>query len=63
MQSLTPDVRKVRKNLKSLNIGQHHALNIFAVKRNVVSEISKVLSNAFAELDGSSWIIHIYKHY
>ena len=41
----------------SLDIGQHNAMGIFAVKWNVVSEISKVfLNDIFAELDGNSGI-------
>ena len=41
-------------------IGQHNAIEIFAVKWNVVSDISKVLLNdIFAELDGSSGIKNI----
>ena len=41
----------------SLGIGQYNAMEIFAIKWNVVSEISKVLLNdIFAELDGSSGI-------
>ena len=44
----------------SLDIGQHNAMEIFAVKWNVVSEISKVLMNdIFAELDGSCGIKNI----
>ena len=52
MQSLTPRVSKVRKLLVSLDIGQHNALEIFAVERNIFLEISKVLLNdAFAKFD------------
>ena len=41
-------------------IGQHNAMEIFAVKWNVVSEISKVLLKyIFSELDGSSGIKNI----
>ena len=41
-------------------IAQHNAMEVFAVKWNVVSEISKVLLNdIFAELDGSSGIKNI----
>ena len=41
-------------------IGQHNAMEIFAVKLNVVSDISKVLLNdIFAELDGSNGIKNI----
>ena len=42
MQGLTPLATEVRKLLVSLDIGRHNALEIFAVKRNIVSEISKV---------------------
>ena len=39
---------------------QHNAMEIFAVKWNVVSRIIKVLLNdIFAELDGSSGIKNI----
>ena len=56
-QGLTPLVNKVDKLLVSLDIGQHNAMEIFAVKWNVVSETSKVLLNGiFTELDGSSEI-------
>ena len=52
MQGLTPRVSKVRQLLLFLDIGQHNALKIFAVKRNIVSEISKVLLNdIFAEFE------------
>ena len=41
-------------------IGQHDRMEIFAVKWDVVSEISKVLPNdIFAELDGNSGIKNI----
>ena len=41
-------------------IGQHNAMEIFAVKWNVVSDISKVLLNdIFAALNGSSGIKNI----
>ena len=40
----------------SLNIGQQNAMNILAVKWNVVSEISKVLLN---DIDGCSGIKNI----
>ena len=44
----------------SLGIGQHNATEIFAVKWNVVSEISKVLLNdVFAEHDGNSGVKNI----
>ena len=40
--------------------GQHNAMQIFALKWNVVSDISKVLLNdIFAELDESSGIKNI----
>ena len=54
MQGLTPRVSKVTQLLLSLDIGQHNALKIFAVKRNIVSEISKVLLNdIFAEFEAA----------
>ena len=57
LQVLTPRVSVVRKLLMSLGIGQHNAMEIFTVKWNVVSDISKVLLNdIFAELNGSSGI-------
>ena len=60
LQGLTPRVSEVRKLLVPLGIGQHNAIEIFAVKWNVVSEISKVLpNNIFAEFDGSSGIKNI----
>ena len=41
-------------------IGQHNAMEIFALKWNVISDISKVLLNDnFAERDGSSGIKNI----
>ena len=47
----------------SWSIGQHNAMEIFAVKLNVVSETSKVsLNNIFAELDGSSGIKNIINY-
>ena len=53
-------VSKVNKFLVSLDIGQHNAMDIFDLKRNVVSEASKVLLNdIFTELDGSSGIKNI----
>ena len=61
LQGLTPRVSEVRKLLVSLGI----LVNImqwrfFAVKWNVVSDISKVLQNdIFAALDGSSGIKNI----
>ena len=59
-QGLTPLVNKVDKLLVSLDIGQHNAMEIFAVKWNVVSETSKVqLNDIFTELDESSGIRNI----
>ena len=44
----------------SLGIDQHNAMEIFTLKWNVVSEISKLLLNyVLAELDGSSGIKNI----
>ena len=55
---MRPRVSEVGKLLVSL--GQHNALEIFTVKWNVVSEISKVLVNdIFAEFDGSYGIKNI----
>ena len=57
-----PHASKVRKLLVSLdrNIGQHNALEIFSVKRNIFSEINKLFLNyIFIELDGSSQIKNI----
>ena len=60
MQGLTPCVSEVTKLSVSLDIAQHNALKIFAVKRNIFSEISKILLNdIFAEFDGSSPIENI----
>ena len=43
-----------------VSVSQHNALEIFAVKWNVVSEIRKVLVNdILAEFDGSSGIKNI----
>ena len=43
--------------------GQHNAIEIFAVKWNVVSEISKVLLNdIFTEIDESSEIKNIINY-
>ena len=54
-KKLTPRVSEVRKLLVSLS--QHNVLEIFVVKRNIVSEISKEsLKDIFAEIDGSSRI-------
>ena len=50
----------MNKPLVSLDIGQHNAMEIFAVKRNVVSETSKILLNdVFTQPDGSSEIKNI----
>ena len=60
IKGLAPRVSKVRKLLVSLGIGQYNAMEIVAVKWNVVWEISKVLLNdIFAELNGSSGIKNI----
>ena len=45
LQGLTSIVSKVNKLLVSLDIGQHNAMDVFDLKRNVVSEASKVLLN------------------
>ena len=45
IKGLGPRVSKVRKLLVSLGIGQYKAMEIVAVKWNVVWEISKVLLN------------------
>ena len=50
MQGLTPRITEGRKLLVSQDIDQHNALEIFAVKKNIVSEIIKVsLNHIFAE--------------
>ena len=50
----------MKKHLVLLDIGQHDAMKIFAVKWNVVSEISKTLLNdIIAELDGSNGVNNI----
>ena len=50
----------MNKLLVSPDIGQHNAMEIFAVKRSLVSETSKVLLNdVFTEPDGSSEIKNI----
>ena len=51
----------VNKLLVSLDIGQHNAMEIFAVKWNVVSETSTavLLNDIFTELNGSSGINNI----
>ena len=61
LQGLTPLVSQVNKLLVSLDIGQHNAMEIFAVKWNVVSETSTavLLNDIFTELDGSSGIKNI----
>ena len=60
LQGLTPLASKVNKLLVSLDIGQHHAMESFPAKWNVVSETSKVfLNDIFTELDGSSGIKNI----
>ena len=52
--------RKGRKYLVSLDIGQHNVLEIFSVKKNIASEISKeLLNDSFVEFDGSSRIKNI----
>ena len=49
--------RSEKTVIVSRSIGQHNAMEIFAVKWKVVSEISKVLMNdIFAKLDASSEI-------
>ena len=60
MHDLTPGITKVRKRLVSLDIGQHHAFEIFTAKKKVFLEISKVLLNdIFAKFDGGSQIKNI----
>ena len=61
LQGLTPLISQVNKLLVSLDIGQHNAMEIFAVKWNVVSETSTavLLNDIFTELDGSSGINNI----
>ena len=61
LQGLTPLVSQVNKLLVSLDIGQHNAMETFAVKWNVVSETSTavLLNDIFTELDGSSGIKNI----
>ena len=50
----------MRKLLVYLDIGQDHALEVFAVKRKIFSVISKeLLNDIFAESDGSSYFINI----
>ena len=49
-----------RESLVFLCIGQHNAMEIFTVKWNIVSELSKLLLNVIiAELDGSTGIKNI----
>ena len=48
---------KLRKFLVSLDIDQNNTLEIFALKRNNLSEISeKLLKDIFSEFDGSKTI-------
>ena len=48
---------KLRKFLVSLDIDQNNTLEIFAFKRNNLSEISeKLLKDIFSEFDGSKTI-------
>ena len=48
---------KVRKVSVSLYTGQHNALEIFAAKKDIVSELNKEsLNDTFAEFDRSSRI-------
>ena len=50
-----PHVSELRKHLVSLDNGQHRVLDIFAVKRSTISEISKkLLNDIFAECNRSS---------
>ena len=59
-QGLTSLVSEVNKLLVSLDIGQHNAMEIFAVEWNAASETNKVLLNdIFTEFDGSSGIKNI----
>ena len=55
------DTCKVNENiLASLDIIQHNALEIFAVKRNTVSDINKELvTDIFADFDGINPIKNI----
>ena len=53
-------VSKVSKLLVPSDIGQHNALEFFAVNRNIVSEISReILNDIFAEFDGSRPIMNV----
>ena len=48
-------VSAMKNLLLSLDIGQYNVLQIFTVKRYIVSKISKkLLNDIFAEFDGSS---------
>ena len=48
---------KLRKFLVSLDIDQNNTLEIFALKKNNLSEISeKLLKDIFSEFDGSKTI-------
>ena len=52
-----PRLSKVRKVSVSLYTGQHNALEIFAAKKDIVSELNKKsLNDTFAEFDRSSRI-------
>ena len=54
------NVSELRKLLVSLDIGQNNALEIFALKRNTLSEMSeKLLKDIFVEFDGSSPIDNV----
>ena len=60
LEGLTPRVSEVNKLLVSLDFDQHNAMEIFAIKWNVVSGASKVLLNGiFTKLDGISGIKNI----
>ena len=53
-------VSEERESLVFLCVGQHNAMEIFTVKWNTVSELSKLLLNVIiAELDGSTGIKNI----
>ena len=53
-------VSKVSKLLVPQDIGQHNALEFFAINRNTVSEISReILNYIFADFDGSRPIKNI----
>ena len=50
-QGLMPRISKVRKPLVFLDIAQHNALEIFPIKRDIVTEVSKeLLDDTFEEL-------------